>query len=157
MTHISKLLSPNFTTDEFIRGSGYPNWHDVPLEYRLNVCRLVSTVLQPLRDQVGPVRLLSGGGLRTEQKNEAVGGSPNSKHKVGQAADIWCGKHSPSAIFDLLDEWQREGKIPMGGLGCYDGAYRIEQGKHTFVHVDIRGELARWETKGGSRNPGWHA
>jgi uncharacterized protein YcbK (DUF882 family) len=61
--------------------------------------------------------------------NNRVGGAKNSRHLFGDAVDITSNYLSPSAIYKLLD------KIHMdGGLGRYYG----------FVHVDFRGEIARW-------------
>lgn len=61
--------------------------------------------------------------------NSRVGGGKNSRHLYGDAVDITSNYLSPQAIYKLLD------KIHMdGGLSKY----------HNFVHVDFRGEIARW-------------
>lgn len=77
-----------------------------------------------------PIRVNSG--YRCERHNAAIGGSPNSQHKLGRAADIViAGKH-PATVALLATQ------IPgfaAGGIGRYN----------TFTHVDVRttGE-ARW-------------
>lgn len=54
-----------------------------------NLRALVETVLQPLRDHVGaPIVVTSG--YRSSKLNIAVGGSINSEHMDGRAADIIC-------------------------------------------------------------------
>lgn len=51
-----------------------------------NLEELVKNVLQPLRDQLGPVIITSG--YRSPKLNTAIGGSPTSDHCLGMAADI---------------------------------------------------------------------
>jgi len=54
-----------------------------------NLRTLAETVLQPLRDHVGaPIVVTSG--YRSSKLNIAVGGSINSEHMDGRAADITC-------------------------------------------------------------------
>jgi len=70
---------------------------------------------------------------RCEAHNAAVGGSKNSQHLRGRAADIRIIGCTPDEIADaleaIMDGW--------GGLGVYP--------KHNFVHIDTRsGSPARW-------------
>lgn len=51
-----------------------------------NLRRLCSTVLEPLRASIGPIRILSG--FRPDWLNQLVGGSATSEHVPGRAADI---------------------------------------------------------------------
>lgn len=51
-----------------------------------SIVQLCENVLQPLRDALGPVNILSG--YRCEELNVIVGGAPNSQHMRGEAADI---------------------------------------------------------------------
>lgn len=51
-----------------------------------NLVRLCNEVLEPLRAQVGPIRVTSG--YRCPRLNEAIGGSSTSAHMDGLAADI---------------------------------------------------------------------
>ena len=54
-----------------------------------NIQALVANVLQPLRDMVGrPINISSG--YRSLELNHAIGGSENSQHIRGEAADIEC-------------------------------------------------------------------
>ena len=60
---------------------------------------LVDHVLDPLRKAWGgPIRVNSG--YRCPELNKAVGGSPNSQHQCGEAADITVG--SPTRNRRLL-------------------------------------------------------
>lgn len=79
-------LSANFTLSELTRtATGLPN---EPEQWQVdNLRRLCQNVLQPLRERLGrPVHIKSG--FRSEEVNEAVGGSPTSQHCFGYAADI---------------------------------------------------------------------
>lgn len=51
-----------------------------------NIELLASNVLQPVRNEFGPIRILSG--FRSKELNRVVGGSDNSLHCYGFAADI---------------------------------------------------------------------
>ncbi|MGB5594393.1 MAG: D-Ala-D-Ala carboxypeptidase family metallohydrolase, partial [Crocosphaera sp.] len=82
-------LSRNFTLGEFIR-SETAERHNidntptmVEIEHLRKLCR---DVLQPARDALGPISVTSG--YRCPELNELVGGSPNSAHRKGYAADV---------------------------------------------------------------------
>lgn len=67
---------------------------------------LVDDVLDPLRDAWGgPIRVNSG--YRCPVLNKAVGGTPNSQHLRGEAADITVGSRSANrrllALIKRLD------------------------------------------------------
>ena len=73
-----------------------------------------------------PVVVTSG--CRCEAHNEAVGGSKNSQHKKGRAADIQVVSTSPAEVASFAED-----------LGMSVGRYE------TFTHVDSRsGPPARW-------------
>jgi zinc D-Ala-D-Ala carboxypeptidase len=66
---------------------------------------------------------------RPQHINHRVGGVKDSRHLFGDAVDISSDYLAPQAMYKLLD------KIHMrGGLGRY----------YSFVHIDFRGEIARW-------------
>lgn len=84
-------LSANFFLDEFTR-SEFAARHGIAITVQpgsvihQNLIRLCSTILQPLRDALGPVHVLSG--YRPVEVNKLIGGAPNSQHTEGLAADI---------------------------------------------------------------------
>lgn len=89
-------LSNNFSLAEFERSQtaarmGLDN--SAPEWAVGNLQRLCQTILQPLRDEAGPIYLSSG--YRGEQLNQCIGGSPTSQHCYGQAADIHAAGLSP--------------------------------------------------------------
>ena len=66
-------------------------------------------------------------GYRCDIHNKAVGGSPNSQHLKGKAADIVVQGVSPAKVQQYL-----------AGFDVGVGSYK------TFTHVDVRGYKARW-------------
>jgi uncharacterized protein YcbK (DUF882 family) len=88
--------------------------------------------LQELRDLVGkPIHINSG--VRCASHNTAVGGSKKSQHLEGRAVDIVVGGMSPK---ELANYAKQVHSFQNGGIGVYE-----DKG---FVHVDVRGKLARW-------------
>lgn len=67
-----------------------------------NLEKLVSCVLDPLREQYGkPIKVNSG--YRCPALNKAVNGSKTSHHMTGKAADITAGSSSNNKIlFNLI-------------------------------------------------------
>lgn len=83
-------ISKNFKYSEMVK-SGYAekyNKDNSPNAVeRSNIYRLVTEVLQPIRDEFGePVVVTSC--FRSEEVNRGVGGVKNSDHRYGAAADI---------------------------------------------------------------------
>jgi uncharacterized protein YcbK (DUF882 family) len=67
-------------------------------------------------------------GCRCESHNRAVGGSKNSQHMLGRAADIVVDGVPPRIVGELAHQ------IGVGGLKAYE----------TFTHIDSRNGVARW-------------
>ena len=77
---ISELLKSDTATKHGI-------WNGATKEAEENLRSLVENVLDPLREAYGkPIRVTSG--YRCPKLNRLVGGSPNSQHMRGEAADI---------------------------------------------------------------------
>jgi len=122
-------LTKNFNSFEFACKDGTP----VPYRYKENVKNLAEN-LQVLRDYYKmPVHINSG--YRTKSHNKAVGGSPNSQHLLGKAADITIRNKTPKQVARTIKKLISQGKMREGGIGLYNG----------FVHYDIRGYAARWD------------
>lgn len=96
-------LSKNFTLNELIKTqtavrNGIDN---TPGQQELdNLKILVEKVLQPIRDSFGRAVIVSSG-YRSPSINSLVGGSPNSDHVRGMAADI----EIPGIDNKVLAEW----------------------------------------------------
>jgi hypothetical protein len=107
-----------FTWDEL----NAPN--DVTI--RKNLRSLVQNVLDPLREILGqPVYITSA--YRDREKNESVGGVPNSLHMSGQAVDLYSKGISPDYIFNVIKTM-----LPYDQLILYRPGAR---GKFPFIHV----------------------
>ena len=82
-------ISENFTLEEFlVSQTAARNGIDMtpPADIEANIVRLVKTIMQPLRDVVGPLWVSSG--YRPEELNTLIGGSKTSAHRFGCAADF---------------------------------------------------------------------
>ncbi len=82
-------LSDNFTLAELCKSAtanrlgidNTPNVHEID-----KLRRLAIQVLQPIRDEFGPVKVNSG--YRCLELNRAIGSKDTSQHTKGEAADI---------------------------------------------------------------------
>jgi len=102
MEHIMKL-SKNFTLDEFVRSNtalslGINNKPDGKVVCRLQT--LVDNILQPLRNVIGPIIITSG--YRSPKLNTAIGGSANSQHVLGFAADFITTETSLTVVAEII-------------------------------------------------------
>jgi len=70
---------------------------------RRNLLELCENILEPIRDLAGgPINVTSG--YRSPTLNSLVGGSPESQHKTGEAADINCPLFNPGTLFNKIRE-----------------------------------------------------
>ena len=65
-----------------------------------NMEQLVNNILDPLREEVGKIRINSG--YRTLAHNRKIGGSPTSDHIKGCAADIFPLETDIDDVFTLI-------------------------------------------------------
>ena len=82
-------LSKNFVLSEITRSNtakrkGISN--EPKKEHLENLQRLVTNLIQPMRDALGPIRVTSG--YRSPKLNRSIGGSSKSQHCKGQALDL---------------------------------------------------------------------
>lgn len=126
----SLALSQNFTLAEFHCCRGHCAAAAVPSNAIPALRRLVTQVLQPMRDQFGQCTVHSG--YRNAQHNGHVGGVNDSCHRYDvrpttPAADV-------SFTSGSVDAWAAEARrrLPnIGGIGRYPNS--------RFVHVDLNG------------------
>lgn len=111
-------VSKNFKLREFQCKDG---------NYEVRLDSQLLEKLQALRDRIDRPIIINSG-YRTKSYNKLVGGSPNSQHLLGRAADISVATMNPREIAIIAEE------IGFGGIGVYN----------TFVHVDVRNGRARW-------------
>ena len=99
-------LSKNFTLSEVTRSNtarrlGIDN---TPKNHHLkSMQRLITNLIQPMRDALGPIRITSG--YRSPELNRAIGGSKKSQHSKAEAVDIqfWSeGQMKNQMIYDWV-------------------------------------------------------
>lgn len=118
---------PNFKKSEFKCPCGKCNGYGDGI-----VTTLVET-LQELRNKYGKLQITSG--YRCVSHNKEVGGSTNSKHTKGQAADFYLdGFNSQSKRVDVVNE--------LKGTEYYNYSYTNVNGNHpnmgNVVHLDTK-------------------
>ena len=118
-------LTKNFSYQEMIKSStadriGVSN--DATREHVINLVNLCNFILQPVRNEFGPIRINSG--YRSPALNKAVGGSKTSQHCNGEAADFESSRISNPELatwvaknldFDQLILEFYDGKDPHSG------------------------------------------
>lgn len=122
----SIIPNGNFTWAEATK-----NGRRLPLSLAVeNSIILLAKELEEVRSFFGHVPITIHSWYRTPQVNRAVNGASNSRHLLGDAADISIQGISPSEVYKRLDSWWGD----RGGLGKGE----------TFTHLDLRGTRARW-------------
>ncbi|MDX2084689.1 MAG: D-Ala-D-Ala carboxypeptidase family metallohydrolase [Candidatus Melainabacteria bacterium] len=114
-------LTPHFRLDEFVQADT-----PMPAPWILDNLYRLAHRLQVVRDVINrPMHITSG--YRTREHNRQVGGTPNSLHMSGMAADVVVPGMPAAALQKILRHWS-------GGMGEYTH----------FTHLDIRSHRARW-------------
>lgn len=124
---MNNKLTDNFSMDEFECKCGCV----MPEFVKKNVKELAEN-LQVIRDIHGKIDLTNS--YRCKEHNADVGGSVNSQHLKGKAADIISSDINPEDMATIVDDLMKSENFELGGIGIYN----------TFTHVDIRGVRARW-------------
>ena len=122
---VKTQLSTNFKSTEFdCHGSGCCSSTQVDEE--------LVKILQRIRDHFGkPLNISSG--YRCEVHNKKIGGATGSRHKKGQAADIYISGIAPAEIAKYAES------IGVLGIGLYE-----TDADGYFVHVDTRTTKSFW-------------
>ncbi len=106
--------------------------HDPSYRY-IRVAPALVVLLEQIRAELGGFPLQVNSGYRPPAYNALVGGVPDSAHLDGLAADL----SSLHVSFERLAAAADRLVGDRGGVGVYYGSQ--------FVHVDLRGQRARWE------------
>jgi len=101
-------------------------------QHSVNITRLVALVLDPLRGDSGAIRVTSG--YRSPKVNEKVGGSPQSYHMQGLAADIQS---------DMFSAYELAERIEFLALPV--DKVIVEYGDWVHVQIKPAGETNRTE------------
>ncbi len=106
-------------------------------QYRAALTALATTILEPIRAKLGPLKVNSA--FRGASVNAKVGGSKNSQHLKGEAADIVA----PSVTVEELHRWiVTESGLPYGQCILEKTA---PARPYSWVHVSL-GEPWRKDT-----------
>ena len=143
-------MTKNFSYFEMIKSStadrmGVSN--EPTTEHVINLVNLCNFILQPVREEFGPIRISSG--YRSPALNAKIGGSGKSQHCNGEAADFessrisnpklaaWISKNLE--FYQLILEFY-DGKNPNSGwVHCSykkDGTNR----KSTLTALKVKGK-----------------
>lgn len=133
-----------------------PGWTVSPDETAQgHIVQLCGAVLDPLRRHLGrPVRISRGGGFRSGPYNTLIGGSRNSQHTLGEAADIDADGVDSKGLVRVIVQLA----LPFDQVI----SYAANAGGHVHVsHTqrrDNRGEVLHcWrEDSGRKRYRRWH-
>ena len=115
-------LSPHFSRSEF----KCPCCDFSTVDYEL------LNTLEHVRAHFDTLVIVTSG-CRCARHNNTIGGSFNSQHTLGRAADIKVPGVPPQDVYDFLDHYAPN----KFGLGVYD----------SWVHVDTRSQKARWDKR----------
>lgn len=155
------LVSPHFTLGQFLsKQPGSPRYAIVSVPLVVKLEALLARVVAAGHD-VRTLHVMSA--FRTPWYNRSIGNTTTlSHHLYGEAADIFVDADRDGhmddldgngvrdvadarLLFDMVEQVERSERVGLprilvGGLK----AYRRNQVRGPFVHVDVRGRAARW-------------
>ncbi|MEC8230128.1 MAG: D-Ala-D-Ala carboxypeptidase family metallohydrolase [Pseudomonadota bacterium] len=155
----SLKLTPNFSLGQFVskQQQDFPKY----VHLRAGLLLKLENILHTLNAESYPVEGLTiMSGYRTPFYNKAIGNVQYSRHVWGGAADFYIDQSPKDGIMDDLN---KDGKIDrndavwlanfvanMSSRGAFGprigglGIYSANSAHGPFIHVDVRGSLARW-------------
>ena len=128
-------LSKNFTLAEIEHSStakrlGINN--EMPKEHIANMQRLITELIQPMRDALGPIRISSG--YRSPQLNRAIGGSTKSQHCKGEALDLQFWKEGQMCNQEIY-QWVLKSGLQFDQM--------INEFDFAWIHISLKKEKNR--------------
>ena len=130
-------LSKNFVLSEITRSNTAKRLgiENEPTKQHLeNLQRIVTNLLQPLRDELGPIRISSG--YRSKELNRAIGGSNKSQHCKGEALDIQFWKEGQMCNKEIYD-WIIDNAIEFDQM--------INEFDFAWIHISLKKSKNRRE------------
>ena len=153
------LVSPHFTLGQFLckQASSYPKF----VVLRTKLLLKLEKIIEAAADNgwnLDTLHLMSA--YRTPHYNHTIGNVKYSRHLWGGAADIFIDQYPKDGHMDdlnkdgksdkkdakLLAKWVNDMRseswyqVLLGGMGLYSA----NRYRGPFVHVDVRGHIARW-------------
>lgn len=155
----SLKIAPHFTLEQFLckQVSGYPKY----IVLRPSLLAKLEGLLADVNERgIRADSFVIMSAYRTPYYNAAINNVENSRHLWGGAADIFI---DASPVDGMMDDLNRDGQITkadamllyqwadrfvkkykrpelVGGVGAYGST--VSHGP--FVHIDVRGQSARW-------------
>jgi len=123
-------LSKNFVLSEITRSNTAKrlNIDNEPTKKHLeNLQRLISNLIQPMRDQLGAIRITSG--YRSPTLNRIIGGSSKSQHCKGEALDLQFWKDGQMCNKEIFD-WIIESNLDFDQM--------INEFDYSWIHLSLR-------------------
>jgi len=125
-------LSKNFVLSEITRSGtakrkGISN--EPTKEHLENLQRLISNLVQPMRDEIGSIRVTSG--YRSPKLNRSIGGSKKSQHCKGEALDIQFWKDGQMVNRDIYN-WILNSNLEFDQM--------INEFDFSWIHISLRKE-----------------
>ena len=123
-------LSKNFVLSEITRSNTARrlNINNAPdKEHLRNMQILITNLIQPMRNALGPIRISSG--YRSPALNRAIGGSSKSQHCKGQALDLQFWKNSEMCNKEVYDRVIKEG---------LEFDQMIKQFDFAWIHISLK-------------------
>ncbi len=130
-------LSKNFVLSEITRSNtakrlGIDN---EPTKKDLeNLQRIVTNLLQPMRNHLGPIRISSG--YRSKELNRAIGGSNKSQHSKGEALDVQFWKDGQMCNKEIYD-WIIDNAVEFDQM--------INEFDFAWIHISLKKSKNRRE------------
>ena len=123
-------LSKNFVLSEITRSNtakrlGISN--EPKKEHLKNLQRIITDIIQPMRDDIGPIRISSG--YRSPSLNRAISGSNKSQHTKGQALDLQFWKEGKMCNKEVYD-WVLENDVEFDQM--------INEFDFSWVHLSLK-------------------
>jgi len=116
-----------FTRSESAKREGVSNM-PTP-EHLENIKTLCEKVLEPIRAKFGPINISSG--YRSSDLNHFIGGSLNSDHCKGRAADIDMDGHGGEVTNKMIFDFIKDN---------LDVDQLINEFNYSWIHVGYRGK-----------------
>lgn len=128
-------LSKNFILSEITRSNtakrlGIDNGPDK--NHLRSIQRLITNLIQPMRDALGPIRISSG--YRNPNVNRAIGGSTKSQHCKGEALDLQFWKDGKICNKEIYD-WVLSSDVEFDQM--------INEFDFAWIHISLKAKNNR--------------
>ena len=125
-------LSKNFVLSEITSSNTAKRLgiYNGPNENHLrSIQRLITNLIQPMRDALGPIRISSG--YRNPNVNRAIGGSTKSQHCKGEALDLQFWKDGKICNKEIYD-WVLSSDVEFDQM--------INEFDFAWIHISLKKE-----------------